>query len=255
MTTMDADSTRLDRISLDTTAEPEPEIVRGLTVKEMAPELQPREKALQHGIETLSVAELLAIVLRTGIPGMPITEMMRNMMKDNDGRLHNLERRSRPELKKYRGLGDTKALQLEAIFELIRKYNLEEAPKLPHISSSGDIFRLMRDRIGNLSHEEIWVLMLTRNNRVTALFRASSGGQSATVFDVKMIMKRALLEEASGIVLCHNHPSGNMIPSGPDDMITRKCHDAARSLDLRLVDHVIVGATDYYSYADHGKIV
>ena len=245
---------QLHRVPVAVSAEPDPVVVKGLTVKEMAPELQPREKALQHGIETLSPAELLAIILRTGIPGLPITEMMRNMMRDNEGQLHKLERRTREELKKYRGLGDTKVLQLEAIFELIRKYNVEDVPKMPQIKASGDIFRLMRDRIGNLSHEEIWVIMLSHSNRVTAYFRVSSGGQTSTVFDVKRVMKKALLEEASGIILCHNHPSGTMTPSGPDDHITRKCQEAARLLDIRLLDHVIVGTHEYYSYADNGKI-
>ena len=228
--------------------------VKVLTVKEMAPELQPREKAAMFGIDTLSVAELLAVILRAGVPGMPITEMMRTLLRDNDNLLHTLERRSPKELSAYRGIGETKQLQLQAIFQLIKRYNGEELPDRPQIRSSRDIYNVMRDHIGNLPHEEIWALTLDHSNRIITRHKLTVGGKSSSVFDLKMVLKRALLDEASGLILCHNHPSGNLRPSPQDDQITRRCARGAEALDLRMLDHLIVTAGGYYSYADSGKM-
>ena len=156
------------------------------TVKEMDEDEQPREKAFCHGVGVLSIPELLAVILRTGIPGKPITEMMREMMRANDGRLHTLERRSRAEIMGIKGIGRTKAIQIEAVMELIRRYTAETASEDPVIRCSQDIFRVMQPRIGNLPHEEIWVLLLARNNRIIRMFRASQGGLTSSVFDIKL---------------------------------------------------------------------
>ncbi len=220
------------------------------TVKEMDEDEQPREKAFCHGVGVLSIPELLAVILRTGIPGKPITEMMRA----NDGRLHTLERRSRAEIMGIKGIGRTKAIQIEAVMELIRRYTAETASEDPVIRCSQDIFRVMQPRIGNLPHEEIWVLLLARNNRIIRMFRASQGGLTSSVFDIKVVMKEALVENAASLALCHNHPSGNLTPSRSDDGMTEKCATACRNLDIAMLDHLIVTAQGYFSYRDAGRM-
>lgn len=224
------------------------------TVKEMDEDEQPREKAFCHGVGVLSIPELLAVILRTGIPGKPITEMMREMMRANDGRLHTLERRSRAEIIGIKGIGRTKAIQIEAVMELIRRYTAETASEDPVIRCSQDIFRVMQPRIGNLPHEEIWVLLLARNNRIIRMFRASQGGLTSSVFDIKVVMKEALVENAASLALCHNHPSGNLTPSRSDDAMTEKCVTACRDLDIAMLDHLIVTAQGYFSYRDAGRM-
>lgn len=228
------------------------------TIKEMSCEERPRERAINHGIGSLTTAELLAVILRTGQQGLPITDLCRQLLNDNDNSLLKLERRSRKELTLTKGIGDAKALQIEAMMEIMRRY-LREATEaatktVDPISSSKKIYERMRCRIANLPHEEIWVLLLNRRNQVIKEFRVSSGGQSASVFDVKMIMKRALLEDACSLILCHNHPSGQLRPSPQDDGITRTMNQACRSLDIRMLDHVIVTVGGYYSYNDEGRM-
>lgn len=228
--------------------------MRPRTVKEFAPDEQPREKALRHGCGALSAAELWALVLRTGLPGKPITELCRDLMLANAGSLHSLERRSRAEILSMKGIGTTKAIQIEAVLELIRRYNAEEAPEHPLIRSSRDIDAAIRPVIANLPHEEMWALMLNRANRLVASMRVSSGSATATVFDVKKVLKQALLENAESVVLCHNHPSGTLRPSSGDDQVTASCRQACKAMDMRLLDHLIVTLDGYYSYADESRL-
>lgn len=229
-----------------------------LTVKEMVREERPRERAMTFGIQTLTTAELLAIILRTGQQGMPITDLCRQLMNDNNNSLLRLEQRSRQELMLTKGIGEAKALQVEAMMEIMRRYQREaishDASKIKRILSSKDIHERMRTRIANLDHEEIWVILLNNRNVVVKEFMATSGSAVASVFDSKMIIKRALLENATALAMCHNHPSGNLLSSPQDDQITRKLHEACRSMDIRMIDHVIVTPAGYYSYADQGKL-
>lgn len=215
---------------------------------------RPREKAEAAGCGQLTVADLWALVLRTGLPGKPVTELTRDLMKANGSSLHTLERRSRKELQAFKGIGLTKAIQIEAVLELIRRYNMERTEENPLIRSSEDIYNTMRPRMGNLPHEEIWVLLLDRRHAVRKVFRASSGGTNATVFDIKLIMKEAVLEHAEALVLCHNHPSGNLSPSRQDDDMTRKCSEACKIFSIRMLDHLIVTENGFYSYGDHGRL-
>lgn len=228
------------------------------TIKEMAREERPRERAINYGIQSLTTAELLALILRTGQPGLPITDLCRQLMDDNANSLLRLERRSRSELMLTKGIGNAKALQIEAMMEVMRRYqmeaNAEQSRKIAAIRSAKDIHERMRFRIANLDHEEVWIMLLNRRNEVILDFRLTSGSQVASVFDTKMIMKRALLEDAQGVVMCHNHPSGNLRPSPQDDDITRRLAAACKAMDLRMLDHVIVTVSGYYSYSDEGKI-
>ncbi|MBO5748553.1 MAG: DNA repair protein RadC [Muribaculaceae bacterium] len=225
-----------------------------LPIKDMDKEDTPREKAEKFGCGVLSVAELWALILRTGTVGMPITQLCRELMQNNDNRLTTLERRDRKELLEIKGLGRTKAIQIEAVMEIIRRYNREGLGDKPTIRCSADIYELMHTIIGNKPHEEIWALMLNRRNQVVKRYQASRGGTNATVFDTKMVLKEAILENASSLILCHNHPSGNINPSPQDDQITQQCKTACQAMDIRMLDHVIVTANGYYSYNDQNKL-
>lgn len=228
------------------------QIVR--TVKELDPDDQPREKAEKYGCGVLSVADLWAIILRTGTPGKPITELCRDMMRDNGGRLHTLERRDRKALRQMKGIGLTKSIQIEAVMELMRRYAAEEPVMEKPIVSSKHIYDRMRYKIGNLPHEEIWVLLLNRRNMVIKEFCMSTGSTSASIFDVKKAVKHALLEDAEGIILCHNHPSGGLVPSPQDDAITRELNNACALFHIKMLDHAIITANGFYSYFDNGKL-
>lgn len=226
-----------------------------LTVKDLNPDEQPRERALAYGTASLSTPELWALILRTGTVGNPITQLCRELMNANDGKMHLLMRRSRSELLKIKGLGTTKVIQIEAVMELIKRYQAEVIGERPRITMSKDIWELMRFENGNLNHEEVWVLFLNRRNEVLRKLRVTSGTMNASLFDAKPIIKEALLSDSDGVVLCHNHPSGNLQPSIPDDNITKTLREACKVFDIRLLDHVIVTSDSYYSYRDKGRIL
>lgn len=223
-------------------------------IKDMDRADTPRERAEKHGCHSLSTADLWALVLRTGLPGKPITQLCRELMSANDNSLSVLERRDRSELLAIKGLGPLKVTQIQAVMELIRRYNIESAPSNPIIRSSNDIYSLLAPRLANLPHEEIWIMLLNRANKVIKMSCISSGGISASVFDVKMIVKMAILENASGIVLAHNHPSGNCKSSTQDDNITRALAQACSTMDIKFIDHLILTRDSYLSYHDESKI-
>lgn len=223
-------------------------------IKDMDKEDTPREKAEKYGCGVLSVPDLWALVLRTGTVGMPITELCRELMRMNDNHLTTLERRTRKELLEIKGLGKLKAIQIEAVMELIRRYNNEGLANNPIIKNSNDIYAIMKSVIGGLSHEEIWALFLNRRNQVTKRYQVSKGGITSSVFDLKLIIKEALLENSSSIILCHNHPSGQLKPSRQDDMITSQCATACKTMEINFLDHIIITGDSYYSYNDEGKL-
>ena len=224
------------------------------TVKEMDEDQQPREKAEKFGIGVLSVPELWAIILRTGSTGYPITELCRDMMRKNDGSLHKLERRSKAELCEMKGMGPTKAIQVLAVMELIKKYCQEDLPMDDPIRQSSQIYERMRHKIGNLDHEEIWIILLNRRNQVIKEIKMTSGTINSSVFDVRTAIKYALLENSESMILCHNHPSGTLKPSPQDDNLTTQMKDAAKFMNMKLLDHLIVTTAGYYSYNDSGRL-
>lgn len=224
------------------------------TVKEMDADDQPREKAEKYGVGILSIPELWAIILRTGTPGNPITELCRDLMKSNNGKLHHLERRTREELRDIKGIGLTKSIQIEAVMELIKRYCNEEIPHDETIRQSSQIYSRLRHKIGNLDHEELWLLILNRRNQITKEIILTKGTSTASLFDVKKAIKHALLENAESTILCHNHPSGSTIPSPQDDRITNDFNEACKYMSIKLLDHVIITANGFYSYRDQDKL-
>lgn len=228
--------------------------VKKRTVKDLDPDDQPREKALKFGCQALSVSDLLALILRTGTPGNPVTQLCRDLMRANGGKLHQLERRSREQLLEFKGIGLMKSIQIEAIMELMKRYAAEEPVNEKPITSSDSIYQRLRYRIGNLPHEELWILVINRRNMVMAEKCLTRGTATASLFDVKTAIKYALLEDADGLVLAHNHPSGNLQPSPQDDQITRQLKDACKFMNLRMLDHLIVTANGFYSYHDNNRL-
>lgn len=230
----------------------EPKEIR--TVKEMDPDDQPRERALKFGISSLSTPDLWALILRTGMKGKPITELCRDIMRSCNSSLFELERLPLEMIMNIPGIGTTKALQIESVMELIRRYSTEKSRKKTKIMTPDDIFGYMRHKIGNLPYEQIWILFLNRANEVTGEKMITSGSAVASVFDLKKIIKEALLRDADAIVMVHNHPSGNLSPSIQDDNITASLQKACKMMELRMLDHVIVTTDGYYSYQNSGKL-
>lgn len=225
-------------------------------IHDLGDDEKPREKALSQGIRALSDAELVGLIFGGGLPGMSVVDLARSILRDCDNRVDNLARLTMDELMaKYKGVGPAKAVCLAAAFELGRR-NREQLSENRDvvIRSSEDVAKMMMPVMEGLDYEEFWVLMLARNNRVKYRRCISQGGTAGTVVDVKLLLKRAVDCLASGIILVHNHPSGNASPSGEDDRLTRKIKEGAAYLDIRVLDHVIIAHRKYYSYMDEGKL-
>ena len=228
-------------------------------VKDMSPDDKPREKALANGIETLSSTELLAIIFGSGIRGKSVIDLSREILADVENRLDRLARLSVQALSsRYDGIGPAKAISLAAAIELGRRCQREigknDNNNNSTISGSQSIYREMRYHIDNLQHEEFWIVFLSRSNKIIGKECISKGGVAMTVVDVRIIMKSALDRLASGIILVHNHPSGNCNPSGQDDSITRRVNEATKFFDIKLLDHLIITSSGYYSYHANGKL-
>jgi len=219
-----------------------------------AVEERPREKVMANGIQYLSDAELLAILLGSGTRNQTAVGLARIILKSAGNSLQELGRQSISELIRIKGVGPAKAITLLAAMELgRRRAGMQHAEKLP-VKSSQTVFKIFHPLLGDLDHEEFWLLMLNRANRVLGRYKVSQGGLSGTVIDTRIILKKALDNLASSIIVCHNHPSGNMQPSEADVQITGKLKKAAEMLEIKLLDHVIIADKSYFSFADEGLI-
>lgn len=225
-------------------------------IADLAGDEKPREKALSQGIRALSDAELIAIIFGGGLPGVSVVDMARQILADNENRVDRVASMSMNDMMgRYKGVGPAKAVSLAAAFELGRRNREQQAANRdPQIKSSTDVVELMAPKLEAIEWEEFWVLMLSRSNRVTYMRCISQGGTAATLVDVKLLVKRAIECLAEGIILVHNHPSGNTRPSGQDDGLTRRIKDAAALVDIKVLDHVIIARDKYYSYRDEGRL-
>lgn len=216
---------------------------------------KPREKAMLHGITSLSNAELIAIVLGSGLPGKSVIDLAQEILMDNDNRVGALATLSVNDLvKRYKGIGPAKAITLMAAIQLSRRIAADDKNQQSVITGSDSIYELIHADLEFLTHEEFWIILLSRSNRVIKKCRISIGGTSSTVADVKIIMKEALDFLAAGMVLVHNHPSGNRNPSHEDDLLTKNLKEAAKLLDIAMLDHVIIAGDSYFSYHDEGRL-
>jgi DNA repair protein RadC len=224
-------------------------------MRDLTDDEKPREKALKQGLNSLTDVELLAILLGSGIPGKSVLDLSREILKDNENRLAYLSRKSIPELvKKYKGMGTAKATLLVAAMAFGARAQADLQVRDPQMGSSEVVYSYMRSRLERLNNEEFWVLHLNRANRLQSVEQISRGGQSQTSVDVKLIAKSVIDRLSAGIILCHNHPSGNMTPSSADDNLTRRIIEVCKLIDVSVLDHVIVGPTGYYSYRDNSRM-
>lgn len=230
----------------------------GRPFKETVPrDMLPREKALAHGMKALSDVELMAIVFATGIKGKNVLEMCREILESHKGHLSKLARMSAQEVSQaYKGIGAAKALTLLAGIELgVRA--AADAVKLdePSIATSETAFKYMNHYLYHLDHEEFWVLYLRNNLTPIKATCAGRGGLTGTAVDPRGIVREALMVNAASMMLFHNHPSGTLKPSIQDDNITRRIKEGAALFDIRVIDHIIIGDSQYYSYHDDGHIL
>jgi len=224
-------------------------------VKTWAVEERPREKVMANGIQYISDSELLAILLGSGTKNTTAVELARQILRSVGNSLHELGKQNLGDLLKVKGIGPAKAISILAALELgRRRAGLHHIEKVP-IKSSETVFNLFHPLLGDLEHEEFWLLMLNRSNRILGRFKVSQGGLSGTVIDTRIILKKALDNLSSSIIICHNHPSGNNQPSDADVKITEKLKRAAEMLEIKLLDHVIIAEKSYFSFADEGMIV
>lgn len=230
------------------------EEIKKLSIKNWAEDDRPREKLLTGGSSSLSDAELIAILIGSGNSKESAVELARRMLGSYKNSLNRLGKQSVRELMQFRGIGQAKAVVITSALELGRRRNGEEISEKPAIHSSRDAYAIMQPMLGDLLHEEFWILLLNRSNRLIEVLRTSQGGISGTVTDIRMILKNAILNSASSIVLCHNHPSGNLKPSNADMNITKKMDEAARLMDIKVLDHIILADRNYFSFADEGLL-
>ena len=225
-----------------------------LTIKNWSPEDRPREKLALKGTAALSDAELVAILIGSGTPKLSAVDVSKKVLQQAGNNLHALARLSVKDLMKVNGIGEAKAFAIVAAMELGRRRKDTDPHERPKISSSKDAYEHLVGELMDLPHEEFWVLLLNRAHHVVKKKRISEGGVSGTVADPKIIFKMALEELASGIIVAHNHPSGNMTASQSDIDLTKKLREAGKFLEIQLLDHLIICGSKYLSFADEGLL-
>lgn len=213
---------------------------------------KPREKLLLKGNTALSDAELLAILIGSGSRDESAVDLSKRILAAQQNNLNQLARLSISDLKKFKGIGEAKAITIMAALELGRRRRLEEALEIPKVTDSRTVYELLQPILGDLNHEEFWIVYLSQSNRVIGKWLASKGGITSTLVDVRLVLRKALELSATGIILSHNHPSGKREPSQSDKDLTRKMMDAAKVMDIQVLDHLIVTDHSYFSFADEG---
>jgi len=224
------------------------------SIKDWSIDDQPREKLLSKGKSALSDAELLAIIIGSGNRNETAVALMQRILRDVNHNLHQLGRQTVEELMRYKGIGQAKAVSIVAVLELGRRRQSEHIPQRPKITSSVDSYNIIAQELMDLHHEEFWILMLNNSNRLLKKECISNGGLGSVIVDPKVLFKKALDHRASGIVLAHNHPSGNTTPSAQDLRITAQLIAAGELLEIKVHDHLIIADDQYYSFADEGDM-
>ncbi len=220
------------------------------SIKNWSEDDQPREKLLYKGKSALSDAELVAILIGSGSRNESAVDLCKRILQQNNNQLHQLQKQSIQQLMQFKGIGEAKAITIVAALELAKRLQLSETKELTKIGSSADVCKLMQPIIGDLPHEEFWVLLLNNSNKVIYKLQLSKGGLTQTVVDIRMLFKTALEHLATALILVHNHPSGQLVASNADKDITQKIKLAGNSLDIKLLDHLIITQNGYLSFAD-----
>ena len=224
------------------------------SIKFWAEDDRPREKLLLKGKNALSDAELIAILLRSGDRQKSAVDLSKDILDTASNNLIELSKFSIDDFLKFKGIGEAKALSIISALELGRRRRGAEVLKKEKISSSKDVFDLFQSIMEDYKYESFWILLLNRANKIIKKVQVSDGGVSGTVADPKRIFKYSLENDASGIILCHNHPSGNIKPSEADIKLTKKIKSGGELLDITILDHIIVGEENYFSFADQSML-
>ncbi len=213
---------------------------------------KPREKLMLKGRSALSDAELIAILIGSGSRNESAVDLSKKILSSVDNNLNALGKLSLSQLTKFKGIGEAKAISIIAALELGRRRREEDIIELKKISSSKTVFQIMHPLIGELAHEEFWIVYLNNSNKVISKSQLSKGGMTGTVVDTRMVFRTAIEIGATALILCHNHPSGTLIPSDADKQITKKLKSAGDNLDVKVLDHLIITDRSYFSFADEG---
>ena len=225
-----------------------------IRILDMALEDRPREKCARLGLQGLSNSELLAILLGTGSKEESAISLAARLLHTAKNDLYHLGKMSREDLQLIKGIGEAKATRIIAAIELGKRRQTAPKPIKKSISCSRDAFQLIRNELSELPREEFWILLLSRSNRLMEKVKISQGGISGTITDIRIILQSAFSKLASAMILCHNHPSGNLKPSDADLKITKKIREAAKLMDIAVLDHLIVGDEAYMSFADENLL-
>src|SRR5690606_12041231 len=220
------------------------------SIKNWADDDKPREKLVQKGRSVLSDAELIAILIGSGSKNESAVELSKKILASVNNNLNDLGKLSTKQLMQFKGIGEAKAVTIAAALEIGRRRRGEKRQKITKINSSRSAFDLLQPLMGELPHEEFWIVYLNNSNKVIHTAQLSKGGITGTLVDVRLVLKRALELSAVALILAHNHPSGTLRPSAADKQITRKLQHAAEALDIKVLDHLIITQKDYFSLAD-----
>lgn len=225
-----------------------------ISIKGWSKDDRPREKLLSQGSSSLSNSELIALLIGSGTPNESAVELSKRILKSIDNNLNELGKFNAAQLQKLKGIGKAKAITIMAAMELGRRRKLDSQTETTKITDSQTVVDYFAPILLDLTHEEFWVMMLNRANKVIDHQKISQGGIAGTVTDIRIIFKKALEYQASSLIVCHNHPSGNISPSNADINITHKIKDAGNIMDINMLDHIIITDHSYYSFADEGMI-
>jgi len=225
-----------------------------ISIKQLAPDDRPREKLMQHGHSLLSNSEILGILIGSGTRDKSAVQVCQDILNSVDDNLNALARLSISDLQKFKGIGEAKAITIIAALELGRRRKSEKRIENPYIKSSKDAYTFINHLFEDIFHEEFHIILLNRANQIKSSVLISKGGLSGTIADGKLIFKKALEQSASAIILCHNHPSGNLKPSLADVELTKKMKEFGALIDLPILDHLIFTDNAYFSFADEAMI-
>lgn len=225
-----------------------------MKIKDWSNDERPRERFMNQGAEAVSSAELLAILIGSGTAEVTSVDLMRNILADHGDSLRTLGTLTNQELQKYNGIGPAKAVTIQAALELGKRFMLEEKSQRHCFSGSDDVQEFFRIKMRDLCHEECHLLLLDIKNQYMGHHLLSRGGITESTVDIRLLLRHALVAGAPNVILAHNHPSGNPQPSRQDDELTKRLNQACHAVQLRLLDHIIIGDNTYYSYADEGKL-
>ena len=225
-----------------------------MSIKSWSQDDQPREKLRDKGRNSLSNAELVAILIGSGSKNESAVDLSKRILSSVDNNLISLGKLSLKQLMKFKGIGEAKAITIAAALEMGRRRGVEDEIVLDKIESSKSVFRVMQPLIGDLAHEEFWIIYLNNSNKVLRKQQLSRGGMTGTLVDIRIVMKQALEEGATSIILAHNHPSGNPAPSDQDITLTKKLIAGGKLLDITVLDHIIVAGDTYFSFADEKSL-